>query len=179
MANFLHSSTDFRSECSTVAAEVICSLLSQLIHRFLYDAVDPGDVLCELIKERGRSGSIINNGKHLARLLSSAAKQFTRKPLIVINALDECGDKQDLLDALITLSQAGLRLFVSSRPLQIIKDQFVDLSSLSLEKMLTAVSADIQLHVIHELDSDRQLRIAPLRLKEEIRYTLCENADGM
>lgn len=170
---------DFRSERSTDAAQVMRSLLSQLIHRFRDGTVEPGDVLYDLIKERRRSGSILNNAKRLARLVSSAAKQFIRKPLIVIDALDECKDIQNLLDALVVLSQARLRLFATSRPLQLIKDQFVGLPSLSLEKMSAAVSADIQLHVIRELDSDRRLRIAPARLKEQIRYTLCENADGM
>lgn len=168
---------DFRN--STDAAEVMRSLLSQLVHRFLDGIVDPGDVLYDLIKERGRSGSILKDAKRLARLIFNAAKQFTRKPLIVIDALDECSNIQILLDALVVLSQARLRLFATSRPLQVIKDRFAHLPSLSLEKMSTAVSADIQLHVVRELDSDRRLRIAPARLKEEIRSTLCENADGM
>lgn len=170
---------DFRSERSTDAAEVMRSILSQLLHKLQGGTMDPRNILGDLIKERRRGGSILKNAKRLARLVSNAAKQFTRLPLIVIDALDECKDIQNLVDALVALSQARLRLFATSRSLQFIKDKFRNLPSLSLEKMSIVVSADIRLHVRRELDSDRRLRIATAKLKEEIRTALCENADGM
>ena len=170
---------DFQSKRSTAAAEVMRSLLSQLLRRFNDIGVDPGGILDSLDKEKQRNGSILRNSKRLAPFVSRAAKQFRRQPLIVIDALDECEDLENLLDAILVLNQSGARLLVVSRPLQMIKDSFSEFPWLSLEDMSREVSADISLHVTREIDSHRRLRIAGVDLKKEITHTLCNKADGM
>ncbi|KAF8556663.1 ankyrin [Imleria badia] len=170
---------DFRSERCTAAAEVMRSLLFQLSRGFGDLGVDPGDILDSLNKEKRRNGSILSNAKRLALLVSRAAKRFTQQPLIVIDALDECKDIEGLLDAILMLNQGEMRLFVISRPLQVIKDSFSGLTWLSLENVSREVSADIHLHVMREVDSHRRLRIADAALKEEIIRTLCNKARGM
>lgn len=170
---------DFRSERSTAAAEVMRSLLFQLLRGFGDLGVDPGDILGSLDKEKRRNGSILSHAKRLALVASRAAKQFARQPFIVIDALDECKDIENLLDAILVLKQGGMRLFVISRPLQVIKENFSGFAWLSLENMSRQVSADIDLHVTRELDSNRRLRIAGAALKKEITRTLCDKADGM
>jgi hypothetical protein len=170
---------DFRNERSTSAAEVMRSLLSQLLQRFHRHAVHPGDLINELIEERDGGALIISNVMLLARYISRAAKQFNRQPLIVVDALDECTDVQGLLNALAELRKGGIRSFVTSRPLQIIKDSFSGLGSIDMDMMKYEVSTDIKLHVTRELDSHRRLRIVDARLKDEMYSVLCDKANGM
>ena len=151
---------DFRNERSTSGVEVLRSLLSQLLHQFRRHMVDPNVMV-------------------LARHVSRVAKQFPQRPSLVIDALDECKDVEVLLDALVELHKDGIRLFVTSRPLQIIKDSFLSLPSIDMETMHYQVLADIKLHVTKELDSHRRLRIVDARLKDEIHSTLCKRAGGM
>jgi hypothetical protein len=170
---------DFRNERSTSAAEVTRSLLSQLLQQFHRHAVHPGDLIDELIEERDGGASTVSNVILLARHVSRAAKQFNRQPLLVVDALDECTEIQDLLDALTELRRGGIRLFVTSRPLQIIKDGLSDVTSMDMDMMKYEVSVDIKLHVTRVLDAHRRLRIMDTSLKNEIYSILCEKADAM
>jgi hypothetical protein len=148
---------DFRNERSTSGAEVLRSLLSQLLQRFHRHAIHPGDLIDELIEERDGGASTISNIVLLARYISRAATLFNRQPLLVVDALDECIDVESLLSALMELQRGSIRLFVTSRPLQIIKDSFSGLRSIDMDMMKYEVSTDIKLHVTRELDSHRRL----------------------
>ena len=170
---------DFRNERSTSAPEVMRSLLSQLLRRFHRHAVYPGDLIDELIEKRDGGASTMSNVILLARYISRVAKQFNLQPLLVVDALDECIDVEDLLGALAELRKGGIRLFVTSRSLQIIKDSFSGLRSIDMDMMKYEVSTDIKLHVTRELDSDRRLRIVDPGLKAEMSSALCDKADGM
>ncbi|KAF8557491.1 ankyrin, partial [Imleria badia] len=170
---------DFRNERSTSASEVMRSLLSQLLQQLDRHMVDPGGLVDELIKQRDEGASTISNATRLARRVSCAAKQFIQQPFVVIDALDECKNIEELLDALTELNKGSVRLFVTSRPLQIIKESYSGLPSISMDMMKYAVSTDIRLHVTRELDSHRRLRIVHTSLKKEINSALCEKADGM
>lgn len=170
---------DFRNERSTNASEVMRSLLSQLLQQLDRYMVDPGDLVDELIRQRDEGASTIGNVTRLARHISRVAKQFIQQPFVIIDALDECKDIEELLDALTELNKGGVRLFVTSRPLQVIKDSFSGLPSISMDAMEYAVSTDIKLHVTRELDSHRRLRIVDPTLKKEINSILCKKADGM
>lgn len=83
---------DFRNERSTIAIEVMRSLLSQLLQQFIHHPVDARDMIEELVKEKDGATSIISNGVLLARYISRVAKLFSRQPFIIIDALDECKD---------------------------------------------------------------------------------------
>jgi len=170
---------DFRDERSTNAAEVMRSMLSQLLRQFTRHAGDAGDLIDALTMKMDGGASTITDVILLARYVSRAAKQFNRQPFLVVDALDECIDVEGLLNALAELRNGGVRLFVTSRPLQIIKDSFSDLLSIDMETMNYEVSADIQLHVVRELDSHRRLRIVGLSLKNEMYSVLCKKSDGM
>jgi len=170
---------DFRDERSTSAAEVMRSLLSQLLQQFSRRAIDPGDLIDALTVKMDGGASTVNNVILLARYVSRAAKQFNGQPFLVVDALDECEDVEGLLNAITELRKGGMRLFVTSRPLQIIKDSFSGLPSVDMDIMKYEVSTDIELHVTRELDSHRRLRIVDASLKTEIYSVLCKKADGM
>ena len=164
---------DFRNERSTSAAEVMCSLLSQLLQQFSSHIADPGNLIDELAKQK------LGSATNVARYVSRTAKHFSRQPFLVLDALDECKDIEELLGALTELNKGGIRLFVTSRPLQVIKEGFSDFPSIDMDTMKYEVSMDIKLHVKRELDSHRRLRIMDASLKEESYFVLCKKADGM
>ena len=168
---------DFRNERSTSATEVMRSLLSQLLQQFNSHIADPGDLIDELAKRKCKAMSA--SATNVARYVSRTAKHFNRQPFLVLDALDECNDIEELLGALMELNKGGIRLFVTSRPLQVIKDGFSDLPSIDMDTTKYEVSVDIRLHVKRELDSHRRLRIMDASLKKEIYSVLCEKADGM
>ena len=170
---------DFRNERSTNAAEVMRSLLSQFLQRLHRHAVDPGDLFDGLLEERDGGASTITNVILIARYIFRAATLFNQQPFLVVDALDECTDVECLLSALAELRKGGIRLFVTSRPLQIIKDTFSGHLSIDMDMMKYEVSSDIKLHVTRELDSHRRLRIVDASLKDEMSSVLCDKADGM
>ena len=170
---------DFRNDRSTSAAEVMRSLLSQLLRHVRDENIDPGELVDDLVREKNGDTPILKNVKHLATFLSRTAKQSRRQPLVVVDALDECKDIEKLLDGLLILIKGNMRLFVTSRPLQIIKDSLRGVMSISMDKMSNEMSMDIALHVTRELDSRRRLRDLDLCFKMDIHSVLCDRADGM
>lgn len=158
----------------------MCSILSQLLRKLCNGT---GRGLGQLVDDmvNGQTdGTLALRHDHIASLVSRVAKQFSRQPLIVLDALDECNDVENLLRDLRKLTQTGgIRLLVTSRPLLIIQDDFRDLPSISMGRMTAEVSADIKLHVIREVEGDRRLRVLEEELKREIYVTLQRGADGM
>lgn len=102
----------------------------------------------------------------------------SQKPWVVVDAPDECKDIETLLESLVVL-EGRARLFVTSRPLQVIKDGLPGSKFVSLDVMVQEVSTDIELHVAQELDTHRRLRKLVAQLKTNIFSVLCRRAHGM
>ena len=154
------------------------SLLAQLMAS-LCDAITcPEDLLDELLKDAESRVDPFYTVKGLSHYLSRVARLCPRKPLVVVDALDECREVETLLDGLI-MSSRDVRVFVTSRPLHNIIQMLSHLPCISMDGMVHELSADILLHVTRELDSRCRLRTFDGRLKDEIRSKLCAKADGM
>lgn len=169
---------DFRTKRSTSAVEVMRSILAQLVGHLCAVMVEPEDLLNDLLKETNNRVESFYNAKGLSRYLSKIAQLCPQKPLIVVDALDECREMETLLDGLI-MCKGDVRTFVTSRPLQNVIAMLSQLPSISMDRMAHVLSADILLHVTRELDSRCRLRTFEESLKEEIRSKLCAKADGM
>ncbi|KAG6372884.1 ankyrin repeat-containing domain protein [Boletus reticuloceps] len=169
---------DFRNERSTNSAEVMRSILSQLLRHLRGHSVNLEIVLGDLIKAKEWGGGTLGNAKELAGITSRAASLLGQKPLVIVDALDECKDVRKLIQALMMIRD-HVRLFVSSRPLHTIVDVLSDLPFVSMEDMADELSADIELHVTRELDARQRLRDLDPGFKMRIRSVLCEKADGM
>ncbi|KAG9313599.1 ankyrin repeat-containing domain protein [Chiua virens] len=172
---------DFRNERSQNSAEALRSLLSQLLIHFRGDAVSRiGDVINGLIEEKERGGPILRNSKLLAKFAYDAANLLTRSPLVVVDALDECKDLKALVESLTRL-KPYVRLFVTSRPREVIKDCFSGLPSVSMDDagMSDMLSQDIKLHVNRQLAGCRRLSNLETEIKKQIYEVLCHKADGM
>jgi hypothetical protein len=66
---------------------------------------------------------------------------------VIIDALGECIDLQDLLDVLTRLNDGRLRLFLTSRTEQLTEETFTGLPSISLNELIDSVEDDMQLHI--------------------------------
>ena len=154
------------------------SLLSQLFGHFRDHGVDPGDLPNKILEQKSEGTLSLNDLDKLCGLVSRAASYFRYEPIIVIDALDECADIEALLRVLVTLNEGDVRLFVTSRPHQLMIRHFTGLQSLSFEKLAKELAADIALHVRREVDSHNGLRSADLDIKNEILTKLNEKAEG-
>ena len=169
---------DFRNARSTSASEALCSILSQLLRQLRENGVDPGSLIDDLVDAKKRGGAMRNNTKGLAEIASRTARLFMKKPLVVVDALDECKGLETLLEGLNIL-RGYVQLFMTSRPLPVIKDGLSGIPLVSMDVMAEKLSADIALHVTRELDARRRLRVLGPEIKMEIRSVLCCKADGM
>ena len=171
---------DVTDERTTRAAVVVCSILSQLLRK-LRNGTGRGliKLVDDIVNGQTEGSLVLKHAGSMAPFVSRAARQFSRQPFVILDALDECQDVESLIHALRELTNGGVRLFVTSRPLQIIRDKFHDLPSISMNRMAKEVSADIRLHVTREIDGERRLRILEEKLKTEILITLQTKADGM
>jgi len=158
----------------------MCSILSQLLCK-LRNGTGPDLVklVDDMVNGKAEGNLVLERARSMAPFVSRAARQFGRQPFVVLDALDECQDVESLLRALHVLRNGGIRLFVTSRPLPIIRDKFHKLPSISMERTAKELSADIKLHVTREIDGDRRLRLLEEKLKREVLDTLQTKADGM
>ena len=154
------------------------SILSQLLRQLRGHSADLGNVLDGLIKAKEWGGGILRNAKELAEFASHAARLSSQKPLVVVDALDECKDVRKLIQALMVI-RGHVRLFVTSRPWHIIVKDLQDVPLVSMDDMADKLSADIALHVTRELDARHRLRDLDSGFKTEIHSVLCNKADGM
>ena len=167
---------DFRNERSTTSAEALRSILSQLLCQLR--SLDLGNVCDDLMKAKEWGGGTLGNAKELAGFASRVASLSSQKPLVIVDALDECKDPRKLIQALMVIKD-HIRLFVTSRPLHIIADELAGVPFVSMDDMADKLSADIELHVTRELDARQRLRDLESGFKKEIRSVLCGKADGM
>jgi len=154
------------------------SLLAQLTEHLCVTMMDPESLLDELLKGADSRVDPFYSVKGLGHYLSKVAGLCPLKPLVIVDALDECREVETLLDGLVMCS-GDVRMFVTSRPLQNIIQMLSHLPCISMDDMANELSADISLHVTRELDSRSRLRTFNGRLKNEIQSRLCAKADGM
>ena len=139
---FLFFYCDFRNEQSTSSAEVLSSILSQLLRKLGGSTPNLASILQDLVKAKERGGSTRKNAKELAGFVCRVAALSSAKPFVVIDALDECKDVGILIQALVAFKD-HVRLFVTSRPLHVIVEDFAGLPFISMDDMEDELSADI------------------------------------
>ncbi|KAL9121868.1 MAG: hypothetical protein Q9187_001574 [Circinaria calcarea] len=103
---------------------------------------------------------------------------------IILDALDECNEREDLADLIINIHQWDLRhvhiLFTSRRLLEF-EDRLKPISTGSIDIQSALVDSDIRLVISSRLDADDRLRkwCADVDLRQEIEATLVKGAEGM
>lgn len=101
---------------------------------------------------------------------------------IIIDALDECAEREILLDTLSELAGHGMKnlhTLLTSRHEQDIKGELEPIVSKTVHIQNDMVDEDIRLHVRKCLEIDRKLKKWPDSIKGEIETSLVEGAHGM
>ena len=105
---------------------------------------------------------------------------MSHKRYIVLDALDECEEREDLLEILATfLSIQSVNLLVTSRKERDITDALQMSVTFKFDLESTLVDADVWVHVQRCLETDKQLKKWPISVKEEICESLIMGAHGM
>ena len=143
------------------------------------------------LKELKHLFSFCNNGqrqpdtKSLLTVLKDILKGFN-EAYVIIDALDECLDRQQLLESVEEIQKwrlPQLHMLLTSRQLPDIQE-VLELWTSSQDRILiqsALVDADILIYVHETLQNDRELkrwRNKP-QVQEEIKATMMEKADGM
>ncbi|KAG1833679.1 hypothetical protein DFJ58DRAFT_847761 [Suillus subalutaceus] len=116
----------------------------------------------------------------LRKLLVEASKLVDDRPVLVIDALDECKDHGDLVGHLVKLPEdARLRLFVTGRTEPNITTAFRHLPIVSLKDSAEQMQEDICAHIAEQLTTQSRLSRLSETLRTAILETLLKKAKGM
>ncbi|KAG2051859.1 hypothetical protein BDR06DRAFT_973430 [Suillus hirtellus] len=183
---------DFRDKRTTNAATVLRSLVVQLLlhstddwitkvhHLEREDSNAEVDFISlnELGQQQHNGDGCPTDLRFLRQLLVEASR-LVHRPVLVIDALDECKDYSDLVQHLVDL-QAGdaqLRLFVTGRGEPDIQKAFHDLPTMALKDSAEQMKEDICVHIAEETQTHLLRR--PETLRNLISEKLLEKAEGM
>ncbi|KAH7890100.1 hypothetical protein F5I97DRAFT_1965195 [Phlebopus sp. FC_14] len=166
---------DFGLPRTTSAMEALRSLLVQFLHS---ETMNWLPVFDDFVARKDRGAAPPTDVHMLVDLLKRALK-LHKRPIIVIDALDECQDREKLLMALKELNDGHAQLFCVSRPEVDIKEAFSDLPSISLSVMEGPLLEDMRRHIEAELENRRNLKKLRVDQKGEVRQLLLEKAQGM
>ncbi|KAG1775656.1 hypothetical protein EV702DRAFT_1046763 [Suillus placidus] len=183
---------NFRDDRTTNAAAVLRSLIVQLLQQSQDDdwitqigkkqeSNTEGDLdsLQNLWEQRRDAKSHPTDLGFLRKLLVEVSA-LVRRPVLVIDALDECKDYPDLVGHLVNLAEdARLQLFVTSRSESDITKVFHDLPTISLKDRAEQMKEDIYLHITGQLKTQERLSRLPEALKKTILEKLSKKAEGM
>lgn len=101
---------------------------------------------------------------------------------IIIDALDECTDRDKLLEfirGLVTDDGHKLHLLTTSRPEREIKEQLTEIVTSEVNIQSAVVNDDIRLYIQDRLHNDSKLKKWPTSIQHEIEETLMQKAHGM
>ena len=101
---------------------------------------------------------------------------------IILDALDECADCEELLgliDDLVAWKLGTLHMLVTSRKERDIELHLMPQVSDAIDIQGAFVDNDIRIHIHERLQNDAKLRKWPAHIQEEIEKTLMKGAHGM
>jgi hypothetical protein len=105
-----------------------------------------------------------------------------RHAYIVLDALDECTEQDDLVSFIEEITDwdlDNLHVLATTRPNQITNEYIASRTSYIINIQSTVVDEDIRIHVRERLQKDVQLRKWPSNVRQEIEMSLMDGAKGM
>jgi hypothetical protein len=113
------------------------------------------------------------------RLLSPASGE---EKYIVLDALDECTDREGLLNFirdLMSSSPRDLRILSTSRREKDIDDELSQVANHNIDIQSAIVDTDIRIYIRDQMATDKKLKKWPDSVHNEITTALMEKAGGM
>jgi len=156
------------------------NLVRSLIEQFSNQSASTPDAL-ENLYSRHQNGSRQPSADSLMSTLQDILQGF-QQAYIVLDALDECSERDDLLsliEEIVGWKLGTLHILATSRKEQEIEDCLSSLVSNQINIQSTVVDADIRIHVRDRLQKDRKLRKWSAEAQLEIEAALVDGAHGM
>jgi hypothetical protein len=118
------------------------------------------------------------------RLLSTLQELATgfERSYIILDALDECGDRQESLFPLMSSlikHMPKTSILVTSRNERDIQKEFEDFRNNIIKVESDVIEEDIRLFIRNQLKNDVRLRARSSQLRDEIETALVDRAQGM
>lgn len=116
------------------------------------------------------------------RSLLKDAVACTGHKYIILDALDECADREDFIAfirELVHPKHEGLRIMITSRREKDIEEQLGSIVNYDINIQSAIVDEDIRIYVRNRLATDSKLKKWPGKVQEDIVAVLMEKADGM
>ena len=130
---------------------------------------------------RSRSGQEQPTVGDMKAILRQILQNFSRV-YILLDALDECTDREDLLEfieALMGWNINNFHLLATSRKENDIAKSLEPLVSCQLCIQSALVDPDIRVHILERLSNDPQLKKWPADVQKEIEDTIMRDSNGM
>ena len=130
---------------------------------------------------RSQNGQKQPTIEDLTILLRQMLKIF-KGTYILLDALDECTDREELLEfieALMEWNIQDLHVLATSRKENDIATSLEPLVTLQQGIQSALVNADIRIHIMERLSSDPKLKKWPVDVQKEIEDALMKGAKGM
>lgn len=163
---------DFRTTSKTKSINICRSLCAQILESHLDEL--PAELEQRYDQRSGSSALYEQEVGEIFQMLAFKAGKLT----IVIDALDECVDRVELLTTLKTVQKvANVNILITSREEPDIKVELEGFPTLPIKP--ESVNADISLFIREEMTRRPQLRKLKPELKTDIQMTLVDKAQGM
>lgn len=130
---------------------------------------------------QSQSGQIQPTFEEMTAILNETLKGF-HNTFILLDALDECTDREDLLEFIQVLmgwNINSLHILTTSRKENDIAISLEPLATCQLCIQSSLVDADIRVHIMERLSNDPKLKKWPLDVQKEIEDALMTGANGM
>lgn len=167
---------DFQTREKQLFRSSLCSILSQLFH---HD--DETFRILENLYNVHSHGSIRPTVQDLESTLRRMFGHI-HEVYLVIDALDECEDRDSLLEGLENLrswGQKNLHVFATSRLETDIEDTMITVATANIPLEESVVDGDILSYIRDELRHDKRLSKWSDDIRVEIETVLLEGANGM
>lgn len=101
--------------------------------------------------------------------------------ILLVDAIDECGERQELLDTFNSLSSvsANISILLTSRHELDIQDALVTFGHVSVEDWIKEIDEDIETYINYRLESDLRLSRLKPSIKDEVRSSIHGKSHGM
>ncbi|KAH8803296.1 hypothetical protein F5884DRAFT_903864 [Xylogone sp. PMI_703] len=170
----------FYFDFNDVAKQRYENLIRSLIIQFSSQSMEVSESLSSLFSSC-QDGQRQSKTDELLRVLENVLRGH-REMFIIIDALDECQDRERLLALIETIVDwkiQNLRILVTSRKERDIEEYLEHLATEQIPLQSATVNNDIRIHISERLKNDPKLNIWPASVQTEIEKTLMGRADGM
>lgn len=173
---------DYKDPLKQEPSVVLRTLLSQLSNQNITVFQNVQNFFKEQYKDNRAANATPPSLDLIRSNFSSLLETSFHKVFIVIDAVDECHDRECILKAITAICDTveHIKILVSSREDPLINEEFKDFPNLRMRPV--HVSGDIESYVNATLSSriaSKKLKVKDVELQQQISETLVVKAEGM